>query len=214
MRELPRWDVTITDPPYEAEAHTQMRRIKRGNVVELEPLSFAAMDEPQRIDAAIIIGEKTRRWILTFCQIEAAPLWRAAYLCCRYIRTCIWVKPDGQPQLSGDRPGMGYETILVMHSQGPTGWNGGGRNGVFTHCKYDGNGDRNVHPTMKPIALMKELVALFSDENETVCDPYCGSGTTLRAAKDLGRHAIGIEIEEKYCEIAAKRLSQEVFNFN
>ncbi|MGA3168342.1 MAG: site-specific DNA-methyltransferase [Terriglobia bacterium] len=71
----------------------------------------------------------------------------------------------------------------------------------------------NGHPCPKPEGWMRWLVKLVSLEDETVLDPFMGSGTTLRAAKDLGRKAIGIEIEEKYCEIAAKRLSQEVLEF-
>lgn len=68
------------------------------------------------------------------------------------------------------------------------------------------------HPHQKPVSLLKYLLAraVFA---QVVLDPFMGSGTTLRAAKDLGRKAIGIEIEERYCEIAAKRMSQSVLNF-
>ena len=68
------------------------------------------------------------------------------------------------------------------------------------------------HFCEKPIGLMLYLVEKLTDSGHTILDPFMGSGTTLRAAKDLGRKAIGIELEEKYCEIAAKRLGQEVFD--
>ena len=68
--------------------------------------------------------------------------------------------------------------------------------------------DTGCHPCPKPIKLFIWL--LHRQKHKTILDPFMGSGTTLRAAKDLQRKSIGIEIEEKYCEIAAKRLAQEV----
>lgn len=73
--------------------------------------------------------------------------------------------------------------------------------------------EKNGHPCPKPINAMKYFVNLGSEPGNLVLDPFMGSGTTLVAAKILGREAIGIEIEERYCEIAAKRLSQEVLAF-
>jgi site-specific DNA-methyltransferase (adenine-specific) len=73
-----------------------------------------------------------------------------------------------------------------------------------------GKHDKPDHPSPKPLDVMRWFVTRLSNEGDTVIDPFMGSGTTLRAAKDAGRKAIGIEINEAYCEIAAKRLAQEV----
>ena len=69
-----------------------------------------------------------------------------------------------------------------------------------------------AHPAIFPLALAKDHIRTWTNPGDVVIDPMAGSGTALRAAKDLGRRAIGIEIEERYCEIAAQRLSQEVMD--
>lgn len=71
----------------------------------------------------------------------------------------------------------------------------------------------SIHPCPKPLAWMTWAVGLASCDGETVLDPFMGSGTTLVAARDMRRRAIGIEIEERYCEVAAKRLAQNVLPF-
>jgi len=70
-----------------------------------------------------------------------------------------------------------------------------------------------LHPTQKPEGLICDLLLTVGRENQTVLDPFLGSGTTAYCAKKLNRKCIGIEIEEKYCEIAAKRCCQTVMNF-
>ena len=70
-----------------------------------------------------------------------------------------------------------------------------------------------LHPTQKPVALMEYLIKTYTNENETVLDFTMGSGTTGVACKHLNRKFIGIEKEEKYCTISAKRMCQDVMNF-
>jgi site-specific DNA-methyltransferase (adenine-specific) len=215
MKQLPKVDHTIADPPFEWQAHSLQRRTKPGGGVTALTLGFAPIDETLRTEAARLMARLTRRWTLIFCQAESLALWRVALEAggARYRRACIWVAPDKMPQFSGDRPGMGFESLVVCHAPGKSRWNGHGRHGVFIHNKGGEGPGPNEHQTQKPLRLMKELVMLFTDPGETILDPFCGSGSTLRAARDLGRKSIGIDVDERCCAIAARRMSQMVFDF-
>ncbi len=100
---------------------------------------------------------------------------------------------------------------LMLHaSRGVARVNHRGAGNVFQHPREE----PSDHPSPKPVALMARLIEVVSARGEAIIDPVMGSGRTLRAAKDLGRRAIGIEIEEKYCEVAAKLLQQEALPFD
>ena len=75
-----------------------------------------------------------------------------------------------------------------------------------------GKEDSRAHPTQKPLKLMTWCI-VHAPKAQTILDPFMGSGTTLVAAKNLGRRCIGIELEQKYCDIAIQRLAQDVLDF-
>lgn len=174
------------------------------------PLNFAAMTAEVRDAVARQAGRLATRWVLVFCQVEAVSKWQDCLTAggLNYKRTCLWIKPDGQPQLSGDRPGMGYETIVLAHAKGKTRWNGGGKVGIYEALRHQDHGPRHLrHPTVKPLPLMEALIRDFTDPGDLIVDPFAGSGTTGVAAVRLGRRFIGWECDPNFHALAVKRLT-------
>ena len=127
----------------------------------------------------------------------------------QFFHSVIWDKKN---------PGLGWrfrrqhEMVMVAHrAGGKLAW--ADDDLAVPNIQAIMPGREREHPNEKPLSLVTRFVGWHTLPGDLVLDPFMGSGTTLRAAKDLGRRAIGIEIEERYCEIAAKRLSQEVLNF-
>lgn len=190
---MPGADCVVTDPPYGVALETRYASAKRGRLTR-------ANDYPP------IHGDGEAfepAHLLTFGR---AVLWGAQYYADRLPASgqwLVWDKRDGialndqaDAELAWTRGTGGTVPRLFRHL-----WNG--------MLKDSERHERRVHPTQKPIALMSWCLSFFPGV-ASVVDPYMGSGPTLLAAKAAGIRAIGIEIEERYCEIAAQRCSQEV----
>lgn len=203
-------DHVVTDPPYEAVTQNKWGVLAGVEYRDFDDsgLAFTAIDNV-RDDVAAAINIASNGWSVVFCQAEGVRAWRDAFetVGAKYKRAMIWVKPDAMPQFNGQGPSVGFENMVAVWSgQGHSKWNGGGRPGVFTHCKNSGG--KHEHPTQKPLPLITEIVALFTDADHAVLDPFMGSGTTGVACAKLGRKFIGIEIEERYFDIACRRIEE------
>ncbi len=206
-------DHVITDPPYEAEAHTLQRREKPagwrkagGSSVIEAPLNFDAITSDQRAAMASQIARVSRGCAVVFCQVEAVQDWRIVLNASgiKYRRTIPWTKPDAMPSLHGRWPGQAFEAIvLAMHSSAPP-CPIGGKARRYEIPKAGGNGV--PHPTAKPLDLMLTIVEDFTRPGDLVLDPFAGSGTTGLACRILGRRFIGWEKDSNYHEVAMRRI--------
>lgn len=209
-------DHVIMDPPYESESHTKGRRVRTtGLVLVNRPISFPPITRRERHLVAREVARVARRWVLVFSQLEGVHRWRYALYrpgmrhALTHRRTCIWTKPDAQPQYSGDRPGVGYECIVAAHPKGRSRWNGGGLRGVFEYPCLSQSRTPDDHETAKPLKLMLRLVELFTDPGDLIIDPYAGGGTTGLAALRLGRRFEGCELDPQWASRANERLIAE-----
>jgi site-specific DNA-methyltransferase (adenine-specific) len=148
----------------------------------------------------------TKRWVIMTCDHRHAALtldWK------EHVRLGVWVKDNPMPQLTGDRPGSGYESVLMLHNAGKKRWNGGGKAAVWQAASER---DPRVvtQPTQKPLNLVLRFVTDFTDHGDTVCDPFMGSGTTGIACIRTGRKFIGIEKDEERFKAACKRIRYEL----
>jgi DNA modification methylase len=192
-------DLLLTDPPYGIDLQTDYSRLGDGDVLGRDYIQLS--------------GDKTVgdfKWLFDVGCLKVifgANNWPEQI---RYNpKTCGWICWDKRTNEEADRIlGSPFELAVVI-----------GRRSYemirLQHCgveNADGDASGRFHPTQKPVRLMHRIIKMFNPH--TVFDPFMGSGTTLIAAKNLRCYATGIEIEEKYCEIAAKRLSQEVLDFS
>lgn len=202
MPTLDRVDHIITDPPYDARTHAGA---VCGRTDGVTGVSFEQLDDAAAL--APILVAMARRWVLAFCSVESIGDY-ARGGGTHWVRAGVWDKINPTPQLTGDRPGQAVEAIAILHAAGKKRWNRKGEAGIWRFMPPRGD-ERPDHPTPKPIPLMLALVEDFTDEGETILDPFAGSGTTGVAAIRLGRKFIGIERDPRYFALAVERLRAE-----
>ena len=198
------------DPPYEARMHAAKSHeadLRKDGGPALLAIDFECID-PIRDEVVRLASEASEGWFIAFCTPEGVGRWADSINASpmKYKRACAWVKPDSTPQFNGQCPAMGVEMfVCAWAGSGHSRWNAGGKRGVYRHLVN--NPERHgEHPTEKPRRLMAEILADFTNEGDTILDPFAGSGTTGVAAVRMGRDFIGIERDPRYFEIMCKRI--------
>lgn len=190
--------VAITDPPFGAQTHAGAQTGANGGI---KLVHFDSMTAKEIGDIFQDLATRiVKRWVVATIEWRHALELESREI---LIRLGVWVKPNGAPQFTGDRPGTGWEAVAICHREGRKRWNRGGHHATWIHNKISGE-----HPTQKPLGLIAEWVEAFSDDGETILDPFMGVGTTGVACVKTGRPFVGIEIDPTYYEIACRRIGE------
>lgn len=182
---LGRFDLLLTDPPYGIGKDGQKRTT--GGHGGRKAYDFLGWDQ-----------EKPAAWVLQMLLEKADKqiIWGGNYFADALPAEMKWLVWDKGQRISQSDGELAYTNI-------------GGALRIATLNRVALMQDGADHPTQKPEWLMRWCIEQAGDVT-TILDPFAGSGTTGRAAKDMGKRAVLIEMEERYCEIAAKRLAQQV----
>jgi site-specific DNA-methyltransferase (adenine-specific) len=193
-------DAVITDPPYSANTHKMAKTNKGGDAGGGALVTFGALTDTDFDAVAEQCLDASRGWVVMTCDYRHAALFYDHPL---FVRLGAWVKPNPMPQISGDRPGQGFETVLIMHGgKVAKAWSRGGGSGVWTPPVMNGA----EVPTQKPLALAAAFVSDFTSAGDLVLDPFMGSGTTGVACVLAGRRFIGCEALVGHFDIACRRI--------
>lgn len=196
-------DAVITDPPYAANTH-DMAKTNKGKGHGTKLITFGAFTDAEFADVLAKCLAASSGWVVMTCDLQhAAQHVRHP----AFVRLGAWVKPNPMPQISADRPGQGFETVLILHSgKVQKQWNRGGASGVWTVPVVNGA----EVPTQKPLRLASHFVCDFTNPGDTVLDPFLGSGTTAVASLRYGRRFVGVEADPTHFDIARRRIEAAV----
>lgn len=185
VRTLGYFDLILTDPPYGMNYQSRHRSVRHKKIQN---------DGELDVDFIKLLITRATKAAYFFCR------WDNLYQMPKPKSVIAWVKDNWSMGDLKHEHGRQWEACCFYPSH----------DHKFTkripdviQCKRTKN---NLHPTEKPVDLLQKIIS--ANECQTILDPYMGSGTTLRAAANLNKKCVGIEVEEKYCEIAVKRLSQ------
>lgn len=195
---LGRFDLLLTDPPYGigADRRQAARSNKQHGRAAAPSRDYGRTDwdskppEPWVLDMLVGLAERSIIWGGNHFKLPPSKAW------------LVWDKENGSNGYADAElawTNLDQSLRLTRHR-----WMG------MLQAASD-DGDHRTHPTQKPVPVMRWCLS-FAPQARTLLDPFAGSGAILRAGKDAGLTCIGIEIEERYCEIAAERCRQEVLS--